>query len=84
MRLLGILDLDNGCCRWPAGESDTVGGHLFCARAGADVVSGRPYCREHESIAWRKFVPMKVPTGLVQPPSVQRYRAGGPHGSFVR
>jgi GcrA cell cycle regulator len=47
MRRLKLMQLRDGCCRWPIGEPKTRG-FCFC---GNDAKPGRPYCEPHYAFA---------------------------------
>lgn len=44
-----LLDLTDASCRFPIGDGADM---FFCGSPEADLASGHPYCRYHESIAW--------------------------------
>jgi GcrA cell cycle regulator len=46
-KMLNLLELGNRTCRWPYGDPGEPG-FGFC---GHRTVSGKPYCRAHQSIA---------------------------------
>jgi GcrA cell cycle regulator len=41
-----LLELTNGCCRWPHGRPGAKN-FFFCGATGADVENGMPYCAPH-------------------------------------
>lgn len=56
----GIIELDEGDCRWPIGDPQHEEFH-FCAKG---KVKGLPYCEHH---ARRAFAPPKAPKRGIQP-----------------
>lgn len=47
-----LVELTNTTCRFPSGVVGTADFH-FCGVPTADLVNGRPYCREHTKLARR-------------------------------
>lgn len=47
-----FMELTNATCRWPKGTPGHDG-FCFCGVSGANLIGGRPYCREHTAAARR-------------------------------
>lgn len=48
-----IMELSNKTCRWPVGDPHKPN-FFYCGAPEADSRARRPYCPEHNEMAWRK------------------------------
>jgi GcrA cell cycle regulator len=63
-----LLELTNGCCRWPYRRPGTSK-FFFCGEPGADLEQGIPYCARHMKRAYVAAPALPPKAGRAWPPA---------------